>query len=381
MQIKYLNRYKRLTHLLASGVVCSCIANHSTANSLSDCFKGRFLKLIEQDARKKTTEKSAINPATGNSNRSLVRSGSSRIERGRQTNRKVVIPPLKIGKDSDFDFLVGSPPVTVDESGKTLAPFQFIDDWEVVHSEMRARQELSGSAHVGEIATKDAQPRLDAPTVLTSHSIKAEKALPFDKRATQEMATETALSNYKRVHPQTEIVPRSKFGFYLFRAITGKGKMMNGEWVFEGVSDSSLELEGILSSNMSFAQYRSSPGAIGAHLRVPGLPVFFNESEALYWIRGKTYLNPPAVIRVWVDLESAAGDHRQVVIFRNHWDGKTIEQTKETLQQHISGDLVIEGEAFVIHANDTSKLRQFFQPTEEVMRPSDQEYILIHGSK
>lgn len=184
------------------------------------------------------------------------------------------------------------------------------------------------------------------------------------------------------VRSQTEISPKSKDGFYLYRALTGKGKILGGQWLFEGVNDSSINSNGIFNSNQSHAQYRSEPGQTGIDLRVAGLPVFFNLSEALYWIKGKTFLKPPAVVRVWINLESVASDIKQIAIFRNHFDGKVIEQTKEVLEQHILGTTVIRGEAYIRSTDyNFENLRRVIRPFEEVMRPSEQDYTLYSGQE
>ncbi len=183
---------------------------------------------------------------------------------------------------------------------------------------------------------------------------------------------------FRSVYPKARIAARSAQGFYLYRAITGKGTYIDDNWVFTGVSDSDISSNGIFHSNQSDAQYSSQIGEVGAHLRVNGLPVFFNFEEALSWIKEKKYLQAPAIARVWVNLELVASNNRQFVVYRNHWDGKVIEQTPEMLLEHISGTSPIRGEAYIRSENDSpDELIDLLRPFEEVMRPPESNYLLF----
>lgn len=165
----------------------------------------------------------------------------------------------------------------------------------------------------------------------------------------------------------SKVLPRT--GLYLYRAITGKGRMVGNEYIHDGITDLELKTKGFFASNQSYAQYKSQPEATGADLRVPGLPVFLNFYEAESWIKGKKFKNPPAIVRVWVDLKLIAGPHKTVRLIRNYWNKRVgHEPTDEEIQNHISEKTKIHGEAYTMSHN--LELETLLRPFEIVIRPA-----------
>ena len=159
----------------------------------------------------------------------------------------------------------------------------------------------------------------------------------------------------------------------LFRAITGRGKSVKGSYVHEGVSDRELLERGFFYSNMSFAQYESSPGATGKDLRVPGLPIFLNFDEAEHFIGGKKYETAPAIVEARLPIHYLFGDERTVRLVRNYWD-RTFgyEPTREDIEKHLSGERLIRGEAF-IQGRDYSSLVDVLRPYQKIYCPNKME--------
>lgn len=106
----------------------------------------------------------------------------------------------------------------------------------------------------------------------------------------------------------------------VYRAITGRGNSLDKTYIHEGVSDEQLAQNGIFCSNRSFAQHDTSPGSTGYNLRVPGLPVFLNLDEAVFWIDKKQYETTPAIVEVRIPIEYLFGDNISVRLVKNHWD-------------------------------------------------------------
>lgn len=105
----------------------------------------------------------------------------------------------------------------------------------------------------------------------------------------------------------------------VFRAVTGRVNVVNDEWVFSGVSEMQLIQDGIFASNQSPAQddfFEANPD----NRRVPGLPVFLTQEEAISFCEGKKYQQPPAVIEAEIPLRDLVGPKAKIKLIKNGKD-------------------------------------------------------------
>ena len=155
----------------------------------------------------------------------------------------------------------------------------------------------------------------------------------------------------------------------VYRAITGRGKTVNQTWTHEGVTDNALAEKGIFCSNRSFAQYDSSPDSTGYDLRVPGLPIFLNFDEAVFWIDGKQYETAPAIVGARLPIDYFFGDGRKMRLVRNYWDKvEGYEPTCDELEKHLAGGEGIMGECF-LQSLGSNSLVEILRPLETIYRP------------
>jgi len=164
----------------------------------------------------------------------------------------------------------------------------------------------------------------------------------------------------------------------LYRAITGRGKSVKGKWIHQGVTDLELAEQGIFCSNQSFAQHESSPGSTGYDLRVPGLPVFLNFDEAIYWLERKKYETVPAIVETLVPLEYLFGDSQMIGLVRNYWD-KAIGHvpTRDEIEKHLSKENLIKGECF-IQGTGNKSLTEILRSLEIVYRPNQMQDSAVY---
>ena len=162
----------------------------------------------------------------------------------------------------------------------------------------------------------------------------------------------------------------SKTKVLVYRAITGKGKFVNKNWIHEGVSDKRLAQYGIFCSNSSFAQHYSSPGSTGYDLRVPGLHIFLNFDEAVFWIDRKQYETAPAIVEARLPIEYLFGNSRRIRLVRNYWNKvEGHEPTCDELEKHLTGEKALKGESFLQGINRTD-LDGILRHLETIYRPN-----------
>ncbi|PIN93974.1 hypothetical protein COU61_00650 [Candidatus Pacearchaeota archaeon CG10_big_fil_rev_8_21_14_0_10_35_13] len=156
----------------------------------------------------------------------------------------------------------------------------------------------------------------------------------------------------------------------VYRAITGSGKFANHRWTHEGVSDERLAKRGIFCDNRSFAQYSSPPSSTGPYLRVPGLPVFLNFDEAVFWVDGKEYETAPAIVEAQLTTEHLFGNNRRIRLVRNYWNkAEGYEPTNEEIQNHLTGKEIIRGECFLQGVNG-NRLEEQLHHIKRIYRPN-----------
>ena len=132
----------------------------------------------------------------------------------------------------------------------------------------------------------------------------------------------------------------------IYRAITGKGIFGDGKYIHSGVSDNDLDTNGIFCSNHSYAQYNSMPGSVGSDLRVPGLPIYFNFNEAVFWLKSKLFNLAPAIVESRFPLDVL---NDNFIIVRNYWEivyGKIL--TPEDIMKHLTQEQIIAGDFLLI---------------------------------
>jgi len=156
----------------------------------------------------------------------------------------------------------------------------------------------------------------------------------------------------------------------VYRAITGRGKFVDKNWVFEGVSDQELGQRGILCNNFSFVQFDSSHSNNPIDRRVYGLPIFLNFDEAVHWIEGKKNETVPAIVESKIPISVLYGDSRKVRLVRNGLEERDdYEPTEEELMAHLKGDKLIRGESFLQGTNGTG-LDEILRSHETIYRPN-----------
>jgi len=157
----------------------------------------------------------------------------------------------------------------------------------------------------------------------------------------------------------------------VYRAITGKGKSVEKAWIHEGVSDERLAQYGIFCSNVSFAQHETLPGSTGYDLRVPGLPIFLNFDEAVFWIDRKQYETAPAIIEARIPIDYLFGDNRSIRLVKNHWDKvEGHEPTCTEVESHLSGEEKFRGEHF-LQGQNGKRLDEILRSNETIYRPNN----------
>ena len=157
----------------------------------------------------------------------------------------------------------------------------------------------------------------------------------------------------------------------VYRAITGRGKPVGKAYIHEGVSDKELVQNGIFCDNLSFAQHNTSPGSTGPYLRVPGLPIFLNFDDAVFWIDRKQYETAPAIVEARIPIDYLFGDNRSVRLVKNHWDKvEGHEPTHTEVESHLSGEEKFRGEYFLQGQND-KRLDEILRFNETIYRPNN----------
>ena len=170
----------------------------------------------------------------------------------------------------------------------------------------------------------------------------------------------------------------------IFRAVSGKVQITDRQTVFDGVSEDDLLGHGFFLSNYSFAQYNTEITRPADHpyFRVPGLPVFLNFSEAVFYISNKRYRSPPAVIETRIPIVDLFGEGAKISLIQNRGQVPSMND----IQAHIAGTKRIRGEHYIrgIGGYDLRALR----PSERVYRPvefSDHQisggFTLVPSSK
>ena len=142
--------------------------------------------------------------------------------------------------------------------------------------------------------------------------------------------------------PEQLNVPRIK----LYRAITGRGKSVDGSWRFEGTQQDRLLKYGLFESNTSYAQFSETTSDASYDRRVPGLPVFTTPEEAINWIERKSFIDKPTIAVLDIPISALTGEGRVTKLMRNTLDRNvpdwevTIEQLES---QNIRGECYLRG--------------------------------------
>ncbi|MCL4353117.1 hypothetical protein M1615_01430 [Patescibacteria group bacterium] len=144
----------------------------------------------------------------------------------------------------------------------------------------------------------------------------------------------------------------------LYRAITGAGKNVNGEWMFEGTDPERIRQYGIFETNLSFAQF--SPYRINEiyGTRVPGLPVFATPQEVFYWLERKRFINKPTIAVLDLPISALSGTERQAILMRNRLtpnsDNPGWEVPYDQLVQRSMSEDAIKGECYLKGTNPSN---------------------------
>jgi hypothetical protein len=157
----------------------------------------------------------------------------------------------------------------------------------------------------------------------------------------------------------------------VYRAIVGKVKSMDKTYIHEGVNDERLAQNGIFCSNSSFAQHNTLPGSTGYDLRVPGLPIFLNFDEAVFWINEKQYEIAPAIVESEVPVNYLFDNNRKVKLVKNYWDKVFgYEPTRHEVENHLIGGQKLRGEHF-LQGQNGSELTEILRSDEIIYRPNN----------